>query len=93
MAVGTATLDFGATPAAEASVSVTGQAAILAGSSVEAWAQGATTAGNNENAHLFAGVGMKLTCGIPVAGTGFTIYATTVAGLATDTFTVQWAWV
>jgi len=53
---------------------------------------GAITAGNDENAHLFAGVGMRLTCGIPVAGTGFTIYGTIFSGLADGTFTVQWAW-
>jgi len=91
-AQGTATLDFGSTPSVEASVAVTGQAAILATSVAEAWVMGAITAGNDENAHLFAGVGMRLTCGIPVAGTGFTIYGTIFSGLADGTFTVQWAW-
>lgn len=93
MAVGTATLAFGATPAGEASVAVTGQGSILTTSQVEAWIEGATTADNDENMHLMAGALMRVTCGIPVAATGFTIYADVLAGEVTGDFTVSWAWV
>ena len=89
---GTIDIVFDATPADEASVNVTGQAAILATSQAEAWVMGATSVDNNENAHLFGGVALRITCGIPVDGVGFTIYATSIAGLATGTFKIQWVW-
>lgn len=91
-ATGTIAIDFTSTPSTEASVAVTGQAAILGTSLCEAWIMGSTTGTNNEGEHLFGGVGMRLTCGIPTAGNGFTIYGTTIAGLATGTFNIQWVW-
>lgn len=91
-ATGTAIVSFGSTPSTEASVSVTGQSAILATSLAEAWVMGATTTDNDENAHLFGGVSFRVTCGIPSVGTGFTIYVTCIAGLATGDFKIQWVW-
>lgn len=90
--VGTAVLDFGSTPSSEASVTVTGQAAILTTSTVEAFMQGSSTAGNDATDHRFAAVALKFICDSLVAGTGFTIYATSIAGLADGTFNVKWSW-
>ena len=51
-AVGTATLDFGATPAEETTVTVAGQAGFVATSAVEAWVQhGDSTADNGVDEH------------------------------------------
>ena len=91
-AKGAIEIDFGATPSAEATVSVTGQAAILATSVAEVWIMGATTSNNDESAHLFGAVSLALAAGIPSAGAGFPIYATCRAGLATGKFAVQWVW-
>jgi len=72
-ASGTATLDFGAFPgASDASVAVTGQAAILAGSLVEAWLRMEATADHSADEHLVETI--KVLAGNIVAGTGFTIY-------------------
>jgi hypothetical protein len=90
--VGTAVLDFGASPAAEASVTVTGQSGILSGSTVDAFIQGGTTADNGAEDHRFAVVALRLIADSVVAGTGFTIYATSISGLATGTFNVKWRW-
>jgi len=89
---GTVDIVLGSTPVTEATVAVTGQAAILATSSARAWIQGYASADNDENAHLAAGVLVNLTCGLPVAATGFTIYFSVIAGLATGTFRLRWAW-
>jgi len=91
-ASGETTIDFGATPTQEANIAITGQGSILAASLAEAWIMGAITTDNNENAHLFGGVSMKCTCGIPTAGTGFTIYATCIAGAASGQFKLKWVW-
>lgn len=91
MASGTQTLSLGSTPVDEASVAVTGQAAILSTSQCEAWIMGATTADNDENAHLFAGVVARVVCGVPTAGVGFTIYWTAQM-LADGDFKIQWVW-
>ena len=80
-ATGTATLDFGAYPGKpDASIAVTGQAAIGAGSRVEAWIDtGTATAAHSTDEHIMAAVLLDVTYGKIVAGTGFTIY-----GLARD---------
>lgn len=71
--VGTATLDFGAFPgASDASVAVTGQAAIVSGSVVNAWLRPATTTDHTADEHLLET--MRVVAGNIVAGTGFTIY-------------------
>jgi hypothetical protein len=92
MATGTAVLDFGATPAEEASVAVTGQAGILAGSHVEAFFMRESTADNSIDEHEEAAALCPLVCGDIVAGTGFTIKAMAIAALGLGTFNVRWAW-
>jgi hypothetical protein len=70
---GTALLDFGAFPgASDASVAVTGQAGILAGSLVEAWLFPAATADHTADEHWVETI--EVMAGNVVAGTGFTIY-------------------
>jgi len=70
---GTATLDFGAFPgASDASVAVTGQAGILAGSLVEAWLFPAATTDHTADEHWVETI--EVMAGNVVAGTGFTIY-------------------
>lgn len=72
-AQGTALVDFGAFPgASDASVAVTGQAAILAGSAVEAWLLPADTADHLADEHRLET--LSVIAGNIVAGTGFTIY-------------------
>ena len=71
-AQGTATLDFGAFPgASDATVVVTGQAGIGAGSLVEAWLIPVATADHSADEHLVET--LKVQAGSIVAGTGFTI--------------------
>lgn len=73
-AQGTATIDFGAFPgSSHATVAVTGQASILAGSLVEAWLFPATTADHTADEHVVESI--KVMAGDVVAGTGFTIHA------------------
>jgi hypothetical protein len=77
---GTATLDFGAFPgASDASVAVTGQAGILAGSLVEAWLFPAATADHTADEHWVETI--KVMAGNVVAGTGFTIYGVNTSQL------------
>ena len=92
MATGTATVDFGSTPTHEASIAVTGQTLIASGSLVEAFVQGDSTADNTATDHRFAGVSFRLLCDTIIAGTGFTIYVTCIAGLAKGTFKIRWVW-
>lgn len=89
---GQTTLDFGAFPGAtDASVAVTGQASILAGSLVEAWLRLEATATHSADEHLVENLDVR--AGNIVAGTGFTIY-----GITRDqtrmygTWTVGWVW-
>lgn len=73
MATGTATLDFGAFPGkSDASVAVTGQGGIVAGSLVEAWLRPVATADHTADEHMVET--LKVIAGNIVAGTGFTIY-------------------
>lgn len=72
-AQGTATLDFGAFPGkSDASVAVTGQTGILAGSLVEAWLRPEASADHSADEHMLET--LKVVAGAIVAGTGFTIY-------------------
>jgi hypothetical protein len=90
---GTAVLDFGATPTDQASVAITSQTGIVAGSHVEAWFMRETTAGNGVDEHEEAAALCPLVCGNIVAGTGFTIVAHPIAALGLGQFTVHWGWV
>jgi hypothetical protein len=70
---GTAILDFGAFPgASDASVAVTGQAGIVAGSLVEAWISLSASADHSADEHLVEEI--EIFAGNISAGTGFTIY-------------------
>jgi hypothetical protein len=92
MATGTATLDFGAFPGAwDASVPVTGQGSIAAGSLVEAWIRPADTPEHNADEHLVDPP--RVAAANIVAGTGFTIYGFTDSNVRTyGRWTVAWAW-
>lgn len=72
-AQGTATLDFGAFPgASDASVAVTGQGSILAGSLAEAYLFPAATTDHTADEHLVETI--RIVAGPVTAGVGFTIY-------------------
>jgi hypothetical protein len=89
-ATGTATVNFGSAPGSSyATVAVTGQGSIGAGSHAEAFLMADATATHNAVEHILAGI--TLVCGDIIAGTGFTIHATTQLRL-TGTFTVRWVW-
>lgn len=92
MATGTATLNFGAFPGAlDASVAVTGQAAIVAGSLVEAWVRPEATVEHTADEHIVDPP--RVVAGSIVAGTGFTIYGfTTNNKNHFGRYTVAWAW-
>jgi hypothetical protein len=101
MATGTTTVDFGAFPgASDASVVITGQAGILAGSLVEAWLRPVATVDHSADEHVHETI--KVMAGNIVPGTGFTIYAANTnqinegaTGRGTRLYglwTVAWAW-
>lgn len=70
--VGTATVDFGAFPgSSHASVVVTGQAGIVAGSVVQAWVRPVATADHSADEHMLET--LKVHASDIVAGAGFTI--------------------
>jgi hypothetical protein len=72
--VGTGEIDFGAHPgSSKASLVITGQAAITAGSVIEAWVVAKDTVDHSADEHLVDTP--RLICGAIVLGTGFTIYA------------------
>lgn len=72
-AQGVATLDFGAFPGkSDATVNVTGQAGIVAGSLVEAWVRPVATTDHTADEHMLETI--KVFAANIVAGTGFTIY-------------------
>ena len=92
MATGTATIDFGAFPgASDTSLAITGQAAIVAGSLVEAWIRPVTTADHLADEHWVEE--LDVTAGDIVAATGFTIYGRTRNRRLHGLWTVAWAWV
>lgn len=73
-AQGTTTIDFGAFPgASDASVVITGQTGIVAGSLVEAWIRPVATADHTADEHMLETI--KVFAHTIVAGTGFTISA------------------
>lgn len=90
---GTATINFGSFPGSnEASVTVTGQASILATSKVEAYVMGDdSTADHTASDHRYFPLFASLTCGTPTAGTGFTIHARSTEKLQ-GTFALRWVW-
>lgn len=91
-AQGTIVLDFGSTPAQEATVSVTGQAGIVAGSHAEAFFMQDTTADNGLEEHQEAAAICPLVCGPVTPGVGFPILAQSLGPLGMGQFSVRWVW-
>lgn len=90
-AQGTASLDFGAHPGnGDASVTVTGQTTILAGSLVEAWVFPAATADHTSDEH-WTDAPMVFAADI-VAGTGFTIYGVARGNPLYGVYNIAWVW-
>ena len=90
--VGTATVDFGAWPGSnEASVAVTGQPGISATSAAEAFLMAEASGVHTAADASYVGLFMAVSCGVPAAGTGFTVYARAGYKL-TGTFKVRWVW-
>jgi len=88
-------VDFGATPSSEATVSVTGQTAILATSLPNAWISGriASDSSNTASDHLQAGAVCRVVCSEPTAATGFTISVFVLIGFASGKFKLDYKWV
>jgi hypothetical protein len=91
--LGTATIDFGAAPGSnEASIAVTGLGTISATSKVEAYIMGDdTTADHTAADHRYIATLIGLTCGTPIAATGFTIYGRSTQKIQ-GTFALRWVW-
>ncbi len=91
-ATGTGTLNFGAAPGTSAaSLAVVGQTLISATSNVEAFLMAEASADHTAEDATYAAIWIALTCGVPTAGVGFTIYARSEYPF-TGTFLVRWVW-
>lgn len=96
-ATGSITIDFGNAPAkqTQASVAVTGQAAIVAGSKVEAYMMPVDLAGANghsEDEHMIENLKFTVPVSTIIAATGFTIQGECTLGTTNGKFTVNWVW-
>lgn len=92
MATGTIEIDFGATPANEATVLVSsGIAGLSIGSHKEAFAQGDDTTVTNPSAesHRQLAFSAKFSCEF-VSSTSMRIYCTLTVGMASDKFLIHW---
>jgi hypothetical protein len=88
---GVATINFGAFPGStDASVAVTGQTDILAGSSVFASLRATATADHSVDEHVVEE--MDVLAGSIIPGTGFTIYARTRNTAISGQWSVAWSW-
>lgn len=94
MPSGTATLNFGVigSPSSRATVAVTGQTNIVAGSRVEAWLQYTATTDHSVD-ELREFIPLHVFAHTIVVGTGFTVEGEVLKGKAYGDFTCQWAWV
>lgn len=91
MPQGTTTVNFGAFPgSADASVVVSGQASILAGSLVEAWIFPVATVDHSADEHWVDKP--EVTAASVVAGAGFTIFANALNNRLYGLYTVAWVW-
>jgi hypothetical protein len=89
-AQGTTLIDFGSTPGSyDTSVAVTGQTSMTGSEYAEAFLMATTSPDHNLVEHQIAPISLR--CGVPSAGVGFTIYATSEI-LLTGQFTVRWVW-
>jgi hypothetical protein len=90
---GNATLDFGASPGkTDASVTITGQAAIVSGSFVEAWIRVPVGGTANHTMDECWVENITVRAGNISAGTGFTIYGKCNLGNAVGQFSIDWVW-
>lgn len=89
-ATGSTVLDFGTTSKPAASVAVTAQAGIVAGSKVEAFVRLTASADHSVDEHMIEQ--LKIMAGNIVAGTGFTIYGEAYPQTYGQ-FNVDWVWV
>jgi hypothetical protein len=89
---GIATLDFGATAANDATVTITGQSAILSTSILRVWADEAVTIDNTAQDHRQLAWSAKFSGQNIIPGVGFDIEAMLLVGQATGTFTINWNW-
>lgn len=88
---GTAILNFGSTPQADADIFVP-MPNIRTNSRIRAWIACDTTSTNNADSHIQAGTMLSLTASNVIQGLGFTITGRTIAGLTSGTFIVNWEW-
>jgi hypothetical protein len=87
---GTTTIDFGSAPGTNVvTTTVTGQAAIVSGSLVEAFMMAESTATHNAYEHSILPIVIRV--GNIVEGVGFDIIASSEQRL-TGTFSVKWVW-
>ena len=96
-AVGTALIDFGDAPVkqTQASIAVTGQASIVAGSKVEAYIMPKATAdpnGHSEDEHMIENLKLTVPVSTIIAGTGFTIQGECTLGTTNGKWNVEWVW-
>ena len=90
MALGTATLDFGATPIDEATILVSGLSGLSVASHKEAFVQGDDSTGdNNAAAHKLLAFSGRLFCEY-VSATSMNVTCNLTLGLATGQFTIHW---
>lgn len=83
------TIDFGATPVAEGSFTIT-DANITAATEVEAFVVVDSTADNDAEAHRHAAASWQMSA-LPQSG-GFTLYVTALMDLCWGTFKVRYAY-
>ena len=87
---GTGVLDFGSFPGSnEATLTVTGQSAILSTDVPHAEIQAAATSDHTINDHAYAALFITLVCDVPVDATGFNILARSLEKMQ-GTYNVQW---
>jgi len=92
MATGTIEIDFGlGIGAFEAQVAVTGQTAILATSYAESWVMAEASTDHSVDDHKHFQMFVGLTCSVPTAATGFTIYARTTERMR-GKWKIRWVW-
>ena len=88
---GTAVLDFGATAARDARLTVTGQSAITAGSYVEAFIfPNTATADHSVDEQFIEAIDVR--AGNIVAGAGFDIYGFAEIGTTYGKFNIGWVY-
>lgn len=88
---GSTTIDFGVFPGAtDVSLAITGQGAIVAGSTVQAWIRPVATADHTVDEHRVEEI--EIVADTIVAGTGFTIFGRTNNHRLYGLWTVAWEW-